>query len=251
MAYLQLFRHKILETVEPKRIVMKIYNEKTKIFEKFGCERDQFEPMMRWKLPQTIILDSSRLFVQRLIGFLGSFVGDTSISVRVSEKKVLEVSGKLDSVPEETMIKRSCLGNLDTFLYMHKNTGWDVTNFLGSLAVDSPQHMETIIDFFCRKKLQTVLMGSPTARKETGKVGCLVRLLKGIRKVNHGLFQTLTQRMRVILTNIGANPTRKAVYNFCVRRDHPARLFIRFFKSSLGIFSRKKDLAGSADSADR
>lgn len=220
---------------------MKIYNEKTKIFEQFSFEKGQFEPMMRSKVPQGVILGASRGFVQRVLDSLEIFVSDTTLNVRLSEKRFLEVSGKLDSTAEERVLRQACLDNLDTFLYLHKYTSWNVTRVLGNLAVNSPSKMEALVDFFCRKQLQTVLMGSPTAARETQMVACLVRLLKGVRQVSPDLFKSLTQKMRVILTNIGTNPTRKAVYNFCARRDHQVHLFIRLFKSSLGPLIRKKE----------
>lgn len=234
LAFVRLVREKLLATVEKERITFRIFNPKTHLFDQFTFNEDQFDQLMGREIPQLDLLRSLRPFLRGLLTFVSELVAQEDRVVHLSVGKL----SRLGPVrPADQKVQKAlrvvCHRHLDTLVYLHQKMGLDLMPLMDNLAVDDQALMENLVHKLLSQQLRTVVFGSKETLHQTSVLKCINRNLRSVRKLNQPLFDSLSQFLRVWLINVGTNPRRTAVYNFCIEVGQSLSFHLRFFKSSL------------------
>lgn len=240
LAFVRLVRDKLLATVEKERITFRIFNQKTHLFDQFTFNEDQFDQLMGREIPQLELLRSMRPFLRGLLAFVSDLVGKEDREVQLSVGKLTRL-GPVRSADQavQKALRVVCHRHLDTLVYLLQKMGLDLMPLMDNLAVDDQFLMETLVHGLLSKQLRTVVYGSKDTVPQTAVLKCINRNLRSVRKLNQLLFDSLSQFLRVWLINVGTNPRRTAVYNFCIEVGQSLSFHLRFFKSSLSGFIRR------------
>ena len=99
--------------------------------------------------------------------------------------------------------------------------------------------VENLMDNLVVQRLKTVNFGDENVGKQMRLLKCVNKFIKLLKKSFRPLFEDTAQNFRIWLVNLGNNPDRNAVYNFCVQRKQPLEFYLRFFKSDTRKLMRK------------
>ena len=226
--------NKIYNTIEKDQILFRVFNEKTHLFDQFTFNEKQFEELMENEIPQNYLLKSIQPFVENLFVFIDDILKTQNPLIKMSTNKDCVLATiPLEQIEIERQLKLICHRNLDNLFYVYETFSYNVLDILSNLAIPDLGIMEIFFFQLFTKRLKTVCFSSSNIKRQTKLLNCINRLLKSLKKLHINEFNKFVQNIRIWLINIGTNPMRHAVYNFCIEVKDPLEFYIRFFKTSL------------------
>lgn len=239
-AFLGLVQKKIYETIEKDKINFKIFNPMTKIFDQFNCSGEFMSKLITFHIPQTYIIKFIEPFIKNMLSLMCDLTVFPQFS-KLSKKSDAQKSNLLNDPKFAEIHEIRLLSHryINTLFYFYDKLNLDVLGLLSNLAVLEREKMDQLMSILIEKKLRSVWFAKQEVVAQTGLIRCITNLLKFLKKINKKQFRTTSQNIRIWMVNLGTNPYKNAIYNFCVERKDPLIFYLRFFKVSTRFLKRK------------